>query len=208
MLRRNHHSRAFSILEIMVSITIIALLVASVVTGKNVKRRLDLNRVIEDISITAAALGEFKVRFDGYPGDLYNAATVLKGEESTSGNGNGVIEGDERYAFWDHLFHAALITERPPGNKDREASVKNGVYIAGSDGQGIITIQVSTLGSEGVFTTRDAYDLDVITDDGVASTGKTRGLNGTNQNCLDSNTNDYDLTNKDGKPCVLVFYIN
>ena len=164
---------AFSLLEMAITITIISLLIAAVLAGKDMKHRQELNQVATDIAAINTAVTQFKSIYSNYyPGDFYTSDTGTNSLFSTSGNGNNILDTgtpDETLLFWQHLNQADLIPGSYDGtNSDArglmETPFKNSFYFAHKNvnapsaainPDGRLLIQVSQLDGSGVFTTKE-----------------------------------------------------
>lgn len=223
-MKNNFRQNGVTILEMAISITIIALLAASVTAGMALKDQLALNQVIEDISNFNTALQEFEETYEGLPGDLWNAEERF-GEANvgnmivdglSDGNGNGDKEldtgsPDETLLFWQHLAVAGLIDGTYDGVTDgvggRPAgSMKNSIYRATTINigtvatQGDLHIVLSKLNDEGLLSTKQAFDFDTKYDDGDPETGIIRAEDGSNETAEDCVTGsspnlNYNLSN-------------
>ena len=110
-----HHSlsrRAFSLVEISIVIVILALLIGGIVTGRSLIRAAELRSVMTDANSYIAAVGNFRTQYRYLPGDAPNAANYWS---TTSGNGNGLVEGDERFRFWQQLNLAGFVEKSLSG---------------------------------------------------------------------------------------------
>jgi prepilin-type N-terminal cleavage/methylation domain-containing protein len=71
-----HHNRGFTLVELAIALTVIALLMAGVLMGSNVlierSRTASLLSKIKDL---AASSRNFKSRYGYFPGDMPNAGT-------------------------------------------------------------------------------------------------------------------------------------
>jgi len=196
--------------ELAVSITIIGLIAAAVTTSINVKHRLELNEIVDNIGTIKTATTQFQTNYGGIPGDLYNATTQI-GSTTTNGDGDSTIEDNttaassESLLFWQHLGLAGLIdgeydmTNTLTGKMGGD--MKNSIYSADTydfdtTTHGPIRINVSKYISgsannynsdagelkrgNGIFTTKEAYAFDVKYDDGKPKTGIIRADDGAN----------------------------
>jgi prepilin-type N-terminal cleavage/methylation domain-containing protein len=218
--------RGFSILELSISISIIALLVAGITAGSSLKDKLELNNVVNDISAISLAVKEFQKTYNALPGDMFNAQDSFGSANTYNGNGNnslGAAEGtgtnaNETLLFWQHLALAGLISGSYDGATDgiggrMKTPIKNGLYGAAkaSGATGKLYITVGKASAYGLFTTKQAYDYDTKYDDGNPSTGNIRGVDGTGEtagNCNNTtpSPNVYNLS-VSGTPCVMQFYL-
>ncbi len=200
----SHSKHGFSLLEITISIAIIALLVAAVTVASNVKDKANFNTMVDDINDIATAVGDFQTSYSGLPGDLYNATNYF-GSIVDNGDGNGVIEtvnifGDENRDFWQHLSRAGLITgnfdggsSNEPGVGAMEAPFKNtGYFAASTDTTSTATLAIivgrydastfttSTASPEGALSPEIVQKYDQTYDDGDATTGNVTAIEGSN----------------------------
>lgn len=180
--------RAFSLLEMSITITIISLLIAGILTGQSMKHRLELNQVISDISTITGAVKQFKdIYANSIPGDFAMATTSLN-STTTNGDGNSYLATalvgsptifDQRNAaeelfFWQHLQLAGLISGTYDGATTgagglMAAQIKYGFYQAQKavnipssavNPTGRLLIQASKADGSGLFSTKEAYDFD------------------------------------------------
>lgn len=207
--------RGFSILEMAISITIIALLVATVTAAKSLKTRLELNQVIEDISNVGQAVKTFQSQYSAIPGDMFNATSTFGSSATTNGNGdNDLADGSEAFLFWQHLALAGMIEGTYDGSSQTmTASMKNGIFTAvKASGTGALYISASKSGNTGLFTTKQAFDFDSKFDDGSPETGSIRTVDATGEtagDCINTTPNPdvYNLANTSESPCVIQFYL-
>lgn len=218
---KNH---GFSILEMTIAITIIAMVVAAITAGSNLKTKLELNQVIDDVGNITSAVKSFKTTYNGLAGDLSNAEDALGVTATDNGNGNnflGSAEGtgtnkNETLLFWQHLQLAGLIDGTYDGVTDdvggrMQTAIKRGLFGVRKTSGTTLNISVSKASAYGILTTKQAYNIDAKYDDSNPSTGTIRAADGTGetaQNCVTtSGSTSYTLSNSNGTPCVLYFYI-
>ncbi len=216
----------FSLLEITISIAIIALLVAAITTTNNIKKKVNYNTMVDDLNTISSAVEEFQESYGGIPGDLYNAVNYF-GSIVDNGNGNGIIDtvntlGAESRDFWEHLSRAGLIegsydggSNNEPGVGVMEAPFKNGSYyaatttttstatlaiIVGKYHTGTLT---DTTHPQGLLDPMTAEKYDLTYDDGDASTGNVVAIEGNDFSSGDCHTTGtYNSTNDDDA-CIL-----
>ncbi len=224
----HHHSRGFSLLEITISIAIIALLMAAVATTSNIKDKADYNTMVDNLNSIAAGVESFQNTYGGLPGDIYNATNYF-GTVVDNGNGNNIIDsvntfGDESRDFWEHLSRASLIsgsydggTSNEPGVGVMEAPFKNGGYFAAtttsptspSDATLAIIVGKFHTGTftapshpQGLLQPSVVEKYDLTYDDGNASTGNVIATEGSDFSAGDCQTGGtYNSTNDD-KSCI------
>jgi len=212
-------NRGFSLLEMSITLTIIALIAAAVLTGQRMKHRQELNQIISDISNITSAVAQFKETYGGLPGDLLDATTVLSASTS---NGNGDDDLDtgtpnEELFFWQHLALAGLISGTYDGVTSGDGGVMEsplgyGFYFANKVTGGDLFIKISKTSNGGLFTTKEAYDFDLKYDD--SSPTQVTGSIIVAEDGADAAANDcvtvgnaYNLANTTGTPCVLNFFL-
>jgi prepilin-type N-terminal cleavage/methylation domain-containing protein len=242
-----HAQNGFSLLEMSITITIISLLIAATLTGQNIKHRSELTQIISDISSITTAMTQFKTTYGYYPGDLNTATTSFTG--TYDGDGNGYLQTantnstprNEELLFWYHLTLSGLLSPSISGSYDGTTATGDGGVMKASLGYGLyqvhkavnipsaavnptgkLIIQISKAGGYGLFTTKEAYDLDAKYDNtapigtGGTLAAPTSGTLGTitaadgtletAENCVANTTPPtYKLSNLNGTPCVLYF---
>jgi len=137
--RRFLYRTGFSLLELSIVITIIALLAGGVFAGRSLMESARLNRVIYDASHYISAVNTFTKKYEELPGDMTRATKIWGAASNVSamdciltnssgslltcnGDGNGLIHAglpcplgteawcySERYRAWQHLTNAGLI---------------------------------------------------------------------------------------------------
>ncbi len=220
-------SRGFSVLELTMSLTVIAMLVAAVTTGASLKHSLELSQVVDDISNITRAVSSFRSTYIYYPGDFPSAEERLGSTSTDDGNGNGFLgtsEGvdtntNETLLFWQHLQLAGLIEGSYDGATNgigglMQGPLKYSVFTVTKASGGLMTITVSKIGSAGgapgygLFTTKEAFDYDGKYDDNNPTTGTIRASDGTGETAGDCVSGGaYNLTNTSETPCVVSFQI-
>ncbi len=115
----------FTLLEISIVLTIIALLIGTITVGKNMLRAAKLNAVIAEEARYVRAFQDFSDKYHSLPGDMPNATsfwgtdsggcpaawTTTPHVATCNGNGNGQIEsGTEIFRAWQQLADAGMIS--------------------------------------------------------------------------------------------------
>lgn len=131
-----HNKSAFTLLEIAISISIIAFIIGGVMTGKSIVQSSRIRGLIKEIDTIKSALMQFNSIYGYYPGDFPGASNlwcssacpgvsgnaancVPGGADGTTigycnGSGNGKwdcpdgFNNDERVRAWQHLALAGL----------------------------------------------------------------------------------------------------
>lgn len=209
-----HKQKGFSLVELGMSLTIISLVVAAVVAGANVKSKLELNQVLEDIGNIGKAVKEFRKLYNGYPGDMFDAEDKFGATPTNNGNGdNDIADGTEPFLFWQHLNLAGLIEGNYNGTSDTmTTSIEKGIFVASKTTTGNVIISAQKSGGVGLFTTKQAWEIDTKYDDGIPTSGiiiARDGAGETAEDCVNitANPDAYKLSNTGESPCVLDFYI-
>lgn len=126
--------RGYSLLELVLAMTIIALLAGSFVLGSSLIRSAHLRATLNDISQFQTAFKLFKTKYNAAPGDMRNATDYWgqlsagcawgnfpqppSGTKTCNGNGDGQIFlrlmiylniPHESFLAWKHLSNAGLI---------------------------------------------------------------------------------------------------
>lgn len=163
-------SHGFTLIEITVVITILALLIGGIVFGRNMVRGANVRSVLIDMQTALVGVRSFRDKYGYLPGDFPDA-TLVWGKDNTNcaghsgtaatpgtcnGDGNGKFglsfgPSTEHYRVWDHLARAGFWQGSWPGI----ASIAPGQSVAG-DNPGI-NIPVSAYQFKGYRTL--AYKL-------------------------------------------------
>lgn len=125
----------FSLVELSIVLVILGLLTGGILAGQALIRASELRGVTTEIGRNQSAIQAFRDKYFGLPGDLNNAtkfwgaadtagaggectdslANAGTGTQTCNGNGNGLVDNNESYQFWEHLANAALIEGSYPG---------------------------------------------------------------------------------------------
>jgi prepilin-type N-terminal cleavage/methylation domain-containing protein len=111
---RLRKKRGFSLVELAIVLVIMGLLAVGATSGRSMLRAAELKTVISNVETYKIALDNFKLQYEGLPGDLKNATSFWAG--ATNGNGDGkigtgaVTDDTEAYYIWDHLSKAQLVS--------------------------------------------------------------------------------------------------
>lgn len=119
----------FTLLELSIVIIIIGLLAGSIVAGQNLIKASDNRSVYTKATEYISAINQFNERYQGMPGDLYNATSIWGAQNATpatcrtsassskltcDGDGDGHIGDDaatyyENFRAWQHLQNAGFV---------------------------------------------------------------------------------------------------
>lgn len=182
-MRRREQTAGFTLIEVAVVMTIIALLMLTIFKGQSLIGTGKSQQVLAAVKDLSAAIGQFRSRYGYLPGDMPDATTRIPGVTACNtssgtgnGNGNGQVDAAEVACVPEHLFRAGQI--------------RSGGPITIGTSKGTTTIRViarsaSALAASFPTSTRNlieilnvpcqiAQDLDAKTDDGNFATGNTR----------------------------------
>lgn len=125
----------FSLIELSISVTIIAIIISLIVSAKGIVEDSKLKTIVADFAYYQSAFNKFNSVYKGFPGDLPNAtdywtstcATII----SCNGDGNGVIDysygsanASELERAWKHLDLADLIKDGFPVTTQNRAGLE------------------------------------------------------------------------------------
>lgn len=99
--------KAYSLLEIAISLAIIGVLSMAVIKGQQLLYSAKIDKTISQIESIKIAIETFNTTYGALPGD-YNQGAL----PTEKGNGDGIIGEDEKAKFWLHLEAADLITKK------------------------------------------------------------------------------------------------
>ncbi len=122
MKKTPQNNAAFTVIELAISLTIIALIMVGVFAGQEILKSSKHNSLIADIRSYEAANNTFELKYDSVPGDMRNA-TDYWGEDSDTtpcpdadvgdgtcdGNGNGKVDNLEAGRVWQQLSLSEII---------------------------------------------------------------------------------------------------
>jgi prepilin-type N-terminal cleavage/methylation domain-containing protein len=146
------NNRGYTIIEISIVLSIIAMIMGAVVIGNSMVNTAKNRTTLKEVQNIITATAIFKDKYNQLPGDMDNASTAfghtdVNGNGITDGAGSGVIAGTNTlvqgvYSAFQELALAGLITGVYTGQKD------------GSSSSGI-TIGKNVMGS--IYNTNAAY---------------------------------------------------
>lgn len=190
MSRKNN--AAFSLIELAVTLVVIGILVAAITSGSHLLQAAKINKVISEIKGYSDGIENFRLKYNGWPGDLPNAAN-LWGATTSNGNGNEQISGNttESLLAWQHLtlgnFIVGSYTGLDAGTADFSVNVnvppsviKPAYYFLSYNGDIFNTkgnfLQLGTSQNDtspwgSALTPSDAYIIDKKIDDGKPTSG-------------------------------------
>lgn len=222
LIRASFRSRGFSLLEMAISLTIIALIIAALTVSQQIKTRLQLDQVVENRSLIESAVVSFENAYAALPGDYWQATTTFSDAGTKNGNGDNLLDPDtggfdERLLFWQHLLAAGVISGSydgvTNGNGGRMAAPLNkGYYRADTDdiwGDVENTLYIVAEKADGgsVFSVAQAFRYDTDYDDASPWTGKIRAgeAEGETGNLCITSGGEYNLSNNEDQICRVYF---
>lgn len=198
----------FTLIELSIVLMIIGLLVAGILTGKELIRQAELRSVVKDIEAYTIAYNTFKTKYDAYPGDMKNATTFWPSGGTVNGNGDGkIVWGPlgwwhEPVLAWQHLSLSNLIQGEYTGQAAApttfkqnvnvpESNISSGTFLYYNEPWGIFgttyTNNFLLFGKEyggsgypngSIFVPHEAKSIDEKYDDGIAFSGRMLGATG------------------------------
>lgn len=202
-------NKGFTLLELVVVLTIISVLLAGVVAGTSLINQARIQSVIDDITKFKTAIGAFKLKYNQYPGDFQDAYAFFGTDcdataSNCNGNGNGRIDEslsspsqNELFRAWQHLNLSEMYLANFTGQGLRtdanyinklpfskySSTVYGFLYFPSEfSRQGnALFVGAATGGdfSRPSIRVLDAHTIDVKLDDGLANQGMVFGLDGT-----------------------------
>ncbi|RYE12321.1 MAG: prepilin-type N-terminal cleavage/methylation domain-containing protein [Rickettsiales bacterium] len=209
------NDKAFSLIELSIVITVIALIIAGTIVGADMLRRSRIRSVINESTKYITAIYSFKYQYNYYPGDIPSATSLIP-SATYNGNGDFIINySSEAWNSWVHLNFANLIdstwdySQTEPGSGYNP----NTSWRMESPSSAIYNFQAYTINTIGLsgcglnhtntcdgISPLDAYDIDLKMDDSNPSTGSiitTVSGTGCIKNPTGNNVNSASYTNTD-----------
>jgi len=218
------NKQGFSLLELSIVITIIAIISAGIFAGDKFVHSSRLNKLIAEINNNLTALKTFKTTHGYWPGDLPDAEDIWGSSNVDNGNGDGFITGSSEY----HNVGVQLVKENLI--KDKSYARSNASYALQYDSfdglksavfyqdPGVSGFNYSSLnrnrfqigggyhGFDAFFIPKDAHAIDVKLDDGKPRSGtifyRIFGTT-TDASCTNSTTSYYLSSNIPG--CNIIY---
>lgn len=223
--------KAFSIIEVAITIAIIAVIATGATIGTKIYSTAQLNTIVNDAQKFTMAINEFANLYGALPGDISDVTTLPMVASSTAGNGDGKIDSvEEAINAWLHLSLTNLIpsnftgtinntpymtTSGPsPGAIPAGNIEGSGFSISTNDDSGLIFnfsgFNISTNSYDNaILSPEDALYIDSKFDDGDPNAGLIRGFDGSNvaANSCVTVSGAYNL-NISSKTCYLKIITN
>lgn len=234
----------FSLVELSIVLVILGLLTGGILGGQSLIRAAELRKITSEHQGFEVAINTFHSKYRSLPGDFKKAEQVWGaasncpegsdvGTETCNGNGNGSIDEDESFRFWQHLSNAQLIPGRYLGLAPSEVSdwtpaehfpdsasgngawiVYTGPAIRRSNGNTANVWMLATVAPWGDFigslSSEELWSIDAKIDDGMPTSGVVQtagGGDGTTGNtgpCIDDTTSPVEY-DLGASNCILFF---
>jgi len=183
--------KAFSLLEVAISLSIIGVLTLAVIKGQSLLYQARMDKTTSQIEAVKISIETFRSTYGQLPGD-YNGTEL---RASKIGNGDGLIENNE------NLEKAGLLT------KKQSVPAVGGVFSIALNPATDLRgnwLKLSNADGSGIMNTKDAIIFKIKVDgssDNASGSMRIRGGNG-QENMIESNGNL-----KDTKQKAFIFYI-
>jgi prepilin-type N-terminal cleavage/methylation domain-containing protein len=193
-------SKGFTLVELAVVVTIIALLMLLVFRGESLIGTGQSQQVLAAVKDLGAAVGQFRARYNYLPGDMPDAVARIPGvaickvpavalPAGGNGDGNGQVDAGEIACVPEHLFRAGMIRSNGAITLTTKKGTISIRVIARTSSALVGSFPSSTRNLIEVLNVpcQIAQDLDAKTDDGNFSSGNTRA---SVANCTVDGAND------------------
>lgn len=213
----------FSLTEMAVVMASVAAVIVVTVGGANMVKKARVGGALSDVNKFARAVDKFEREYGGLPGDLADVSGFLSGATSTDvGNGNGVIDANERYLFWKHLSLAGLIegdfaggtpSVVIPGTHIPRGKIQGSGYTVvvptGNVSSQAIILEYAIFSTVGgaslpIMSPNEAKRFDERLDNADPTTGRIRASNASGHTCL--NGTNYDTSVED-RACIIQLHL-
>lgn len=189
--------QAFSLIEMTIILTIIAILTAGVTVAQKLIKTNQLNRVITEVRLYHADMDIFRLKFNAHAGDYSEAGLIwgndcnglTSGSDLCSGDGNDILAEaatNEMVNAWAHIYKAQINNNFYPfsstvnwqDNVPASALENGSLYLFASGQKGLILELRSRDDEYGAISHLDAYQIDNKIDDGILAKGNIYGACG------------------------------
>ncbi len=173
------HRQAFTLIEIAIVVTIIALIAGGILSAQTIIRNAELRELVSEYDRNLKAVAEFQAKFAYLPGDFANAEAIWgtaagcplgdyydpPQKTTCNGDGNGLIgtssdasltNNGEWYRAWQHLANAGFIDGMYNGaygdNGANSGNIGIGMPESKVSGAGWTLVYLSAAGNSGDST--------------------------------------------------------
>lgn len=199
---RTQTQQGFSLLELAISLAILALLSGGILKGREMIKSAKVQAVASDLNAIETAVSSFESRYSAMPGDFEAANAAGLGD--TGGNGNGLIDNDEAGNVFSQLALSGFIqgtytaTALDGGDCPKTACLATpfgGTYLVSNSVAGINTQpETLTIGLGNQISASQLAELDRKLDDGNPLTGSIQVQNSDSTLCV-TDGNHWDEAN-------------
>jgi len=190
----DYKNKAFSLIELTIVLTVIALLTTIVISSKKALQNAKVIAFIDQVQQYKMAYETFVEQYGAPPGDVQNATDLFTGVQSPGG-GDGLLDynstatskygagGAESNAAWQHLKYAGLVKGNFPGTSGGTIAVNYpeckltrdcSLHISGVNIHSKMASEQNYLGtwrhynsSTQAVPVKHAYSIDLKIDDGL-----------------------------------------
>ncbi len=151
-----HKNNGYTLVELSVTLVIIALLIGGIIFGKSLIRNSELRAITSEYASYVQAIGNFRDKYQALPGDFAAASSVWSG--ITNGDGDGLITVnvagtrlDEQFLAWQHLAKSEFIkgnftgTAGSAGVRDRVVGTNIPTSQLANAGWGLISVTLTDI---------------------------------------------------------------
>lgn len=190
--------KAFSLLEVAISLAIIGVLTMAVIKGQDLLYQARIDKTVTQIESIKLSIESFRSTYGQLPGDYDGSDLAI----SKKGGNRGFIIEAQNDAFWEHLEAAGLLTKKQ--SVPAIGGVFSVVYNPEQNLQGN-WIKLAKSDGSGLMDSKDAIAFKVKIDGTTNNNeGSVRIRNGVgNGACVNTNTGQITPT----KAKVCIFYI-
>jgi prepilin-type N-terminal cleavage/methylation domain-containing protein len=206
----NHQQRGFSLLELAISLAVLAILAGGVLKGRELLNSARVQATLTDIANLETALSAFQARYSALPGDFIAASAAGLG--NAAGDGDGLIAGIESCAVFEHLQLSGFIqgSFTPGSDQSGECTAQSnmenqfsGHYLLSNTIQGANSREnAMTLQLGATIPVSQLAELDRKIDDGNPLRGAVQVVNGEEAFCT---TQGGQWNEADGEPCAAIY---
>lgn len=228
-------THGFTLVEMSIVLIVISLIVAGIITGKDLVHASKVKSVVLDFNKYRSAINMFMDKYDAYPGDLRNAydywpttlctnTIVTPGNwNGCNGNGDGMVDwNNESMRTWQHLNFSGMVPgnytgvhtggQSDPGVNIPESKFEGGgfwFYYNNPKGHNI-TFASEAGGSSlsgAIISPPDANSIDKKIDDGHATKGRVQSHNGAGTPGCRNYSGNYDYILSTGAATVCMMQL-